>query len=144
MPYRMDSGGLSQWWKKEGLWGLRSKFHSSGCIEGVCRFLRKRNFSCKWNFRLPDLEDVLLDEEVNEKKWFNNFLQLNTSIPKSFTRTDRLRFLKEYTCLRPVIKNERAFIHRLVEKSRERGIVYVSPDGVVQENFFWRDEMVLR
>ena len=101
----------------------------------TCNILVSKNGTA-WNFYLLDLEDVLLDEEVNEKKLFKNFLQLNTSIPKSFTRTDRLRFLKEYTRIHPIIKNEKTFIRRLVEKSMERGIVYVSPEGVVQEKLF--------
>lgn len=101
----------------------------------TCNILVSKN-GAAWNFHLLDLEDVLLDEEVSEKKLFKNFLQLNTSIPKSFTRTDRLRFLKEYTRTHPIIKNERTFIRRLVDKSRERGIVYVSPEGVVQEKLF--------
>jgi tRNA A-37 threonylcarbamoyl transferase component Bud32 len=88
-----------------------------------------------WNFHLLDLEDILLDEKVNEKKLFKNLLQLNTSTPSLMTRTDRLRFFKAYQDRHPIIKNEKGFLFRLIRKSRERGIVYVSPHGVVEETF---------
>jgi serine/threonine protein kinase len=88
-----------------------------------------------WSFYPLDLEDLLLDEKMNEKKLFRSFLQLNTSIPKAISRTDRLRFLKGYTSLNPIINDEKEFVTQLVHKSRERGIVYVSPSGVVEENW---------
>jgi len=86
-----------------------------------------------WDFKLLDLEDVILDTKIDEKKLFKNLLQLNTSIPRTVTRPDRLRFFHEYLRIHPIIKNERSFICRLTKKSRERGVVYVSPQGVVQE-----------
>jgi hypothetical protein len=87
----------------------------------------------EWHFEMLDLEDVLLDEPLNERKVFKNFLQLNTSIPKTITRTDRLRFFREYGRLQPMIKYERQFLHRLLKKSRKRGVVYVTSKGVVEE-----------
>jgi tRNA A-37 threonylcarbamoyl transferase component Bud32 len=86
-----------------------------------------------WNFYLIDLEDILLDEWVDERKLFDNFLQINTSVPRIFSRTDRLRFYREYQQHRPTVKEDRPFLARLMKKSRERGIVYVSPNGVVKE-----------
>jgi len=67
---------------------------------------------------------------------FKNLLQLNTSIPKSLTRTDRWRFFKEYTRLQPIVKDEKIFVDQLIQKSKERGVVYVSSEGVIQEKFF--------
>ncbi len=101
----------------------------------TCNILVSKNGET-WDFYLLDMEDVLLNKEVNEKRLFKNFLQLNTSVPKSFTRTDRWRFFKEYTRIHPIVKNDKTFIRRLVEKSRERGVVYVSPEGVIQEKLF--------
>jgi len=98
----------------------------------TCNILVSENGET-WDFHLLDLEDVRLDEKVDEKRLFKNLLQLNTSISKTITRTDRLRFFKEYTRIYSIVKNEKAFIDRLVEKSRERGVVYVSPEGVVEE-----------
>jgi len=100
----------------------------------ACNILVSENRET-WNFHLLDLEDILLDEKVNEKKLFKNLLQLNTSTPSLMTRTDRLRFFKAYQDQHPIIKNEKGFLFRLIKKSKERGIVYVSPHGVVEETF---------
>ena len=86
-----------------------------------------------WDFRLLDLEDVRLDRRVDEKRLFRNLLQLNTSTPKSMTRTDRIRFFREYLKSNPIVRDQKAFLKRLVKESRRRGMVYVSLDGVVQE-----------
>jgi len=110
-------------------------FHNKGLYHQdmkACNILVSENGE-SWDFYFLDLEDVLLNEKVDEKRLFINFLQLNTSIPKSVTRTDRLRFLKEYLRLQPMVRNEKNFIKRLIKKSRERGFVYVSPYGVVEE-----------
>ncbi len=86
-----------------------------------------------WDFHLLDLEDVRLDEKVDGRKLFKNLLQLNTSTPRVFTRVDRFRFFREYLRFNPIVKDERTFLRRLIEESRKRGLVYVSPDGVVVE-----------
>ena len=87
----------------------------------------------EWIFHFIDLEDILLDEEMDDKKLFKNLLQLNTSTPRVMTRTDRLRFFSEYTRLHPVIKDRRGFLRALAEESKRRGLLYVSPEGVVKE-----------
>jgi hypothetical protein len=86
-----------------------------------------------WNFLLLDLEDVRLNKRVDERRLLKNFLQLNTSTPRIMTRMDRLRFFREYTGLNPMIRNQKGFLHRLIKESRRRGLVYVSPQGVVME-----------
>jgi len=86
-----------------------------------------------WNFHLLDFEDILMDEDVNRKKLFRNFLQLNTSTPRVMTKVDRYRFLREYLRLNPVVKDPKVFLRRLMDESRRRGLVYVSPHGVVTE-----------
>jgi tRNA A-37 threonylcarbamoyl transferase component Bud32 len=98
----------------------------------TCNILVSQNGET-WDFHLLDLEDVRLDEKVDEKGLFKNLLQLNTSIPKAISRTDRLRFFKAYIREQPMIRNEKDFVYRLLEKSRQRGVVYVSPQGVVEE-----------
>ena len=87
----------------------------------------------KWIFYFLDLEDILLDEKMDDKKLFKTLLQLNTSTPRVMTRTDRLRFFSEYTRLHPVIKDRRGFLRALAEESKRRGLFYVSPEGVVKE-----------
>jgi tRNA A-37 threonylcarbamoyl transferase component Bud32 len=86
-----------------------------------------------WHFYLLDLEDVVLDQRVDEMRVFKNLLQLNTSTPLIMNRADRLRFYREYISQNPVIMNGKVFLRRLIEESRRRGLVYVSPQGVVME-----------
>jgi tRNA A-37 threonylcarbamoyl transferase component Bud32 len=114
-----------------------SRFHQTGLYHRdmkTCNLLISE-IGGTWTFHLLDLEDLLLDENVKEKKLFKSFLQLNTSIPKAISRADRLRFLKGYTSVRPIIRDEKVFIRQLIQKSRERGIVYVSPQGVMEEGW---------
>ena len=86
-----------------------------------------------WNFHLLDFEDLLMNEKVNQKKLFRNFLQLNTSTPKVMTKVDRFRFFREYLRLNPIVKDQKVFLRGLMDESRRRGLVYVSPQGVVTE-----------
>lgn len=86
-----------------------------------------------WNFYLLDLEDIRLGKKVVERKLFRNLLQLNTSTPKVISRPDRFRFLRTYLNHNPIIKNRKIFLKGLVEESKERGLVYISPQGVVVE-----------
>jgi len=86
-----------------------------------------------WDFHLLDFEDIRMDEKVNQKKLFRNFLQLNTSTPKMMTKVDRFRFFKEYLRLNPIVKDQKIFLQGLMNESRRRGLVYVSPQGVVTE-----------
>jgi hypothetical protein len=88
-----------------------------------------------WNFHLLDFEDIQTDEKVDRKRLFRNFLQLNTSTPRVMTKVDRFRFFKEYLRLNPIVKDERAFLRGLMVESRRRGLVYVSPNGVVTERW---------
>jgi Lipopolysaccharide kinase (Kdo/WaaP) family len=86
-----------------------------------------------WDFHLLDFEDIRMNEKMNRKKLFRNFLQLNTSTPHVMTKGDRFRFLREYLLFNPIVKDPKGFIRKLVNESRRRGLVYVSPEGVVTE-----------
>jgi tRNA A-37 threonylcarbamoyl transferase component Bud32 len=99
----------------------------------TCNILVSQN-GASWNFHLLDLEDILLDEKVAEKSLFKNFLQLNASTPKIITRTDRLRFFREYLTHRSVALDKERMVRKIVRETRKRGIVYVAPWGVVEEN----------
>jgi tRNA A-37 threonylcarbamoyl transferase component Bud32 len=112
-----------------------SNFHKMGLYHQdmkTCNILISKTEET-WNFRLLDLEDVRLNERVDERRLLKNFLQLNTSTPRIMTRMDRLRFFREYIRLNPMIKNQKGFLRQLIEESRRRGLVYVSPHGVVME-----------
>ena len=99
----------------------------------ACNILISKNQQ-GWGFKLLDLEDVRLNKKVDEKKLFRNLLQLNTSIPHLVTRTDRLRFFRAYLKQHPILRSEKEFLFRLIQKSKERGVAYVSPYGVIKEN----------
>jgi tRNA A-37 threonylcarbamoyl transferase component Bud32 len=86
-----------------------------------------------WEFHLLDFEDIKMDEKVDRKKLFRNFLQLSTSTPSVMTRVDRFRFFREYLRLNPIVKDEKAFLRGLIDESRRRGLVYVSSHGVITE-----------
>jgi serine/threonine protein kinase len=110
-------------------------FHEMGLYHKdmkTCNILVSENED-SWNFRLLDLEDVILNKRVTEKALFRSLLQLNTSTPRIMTRADRLRFFREYHRLNPVVKSQKRLLKRLVEESHKRGLVYVSPQGVIIE-----------
>lgn len=88
-----------------------------------------------WGFLLLDLEDIRFEETVGERRLFRNLLQLNTSTPRAIRLTDRYRFFKEYLKRNPIVENRRLFLKHLHEESRKRGLVYVSPEGVVVETW---------
>jgi tRNA A-37 threonylcarbamoyl transferase component Bud32 len=88
-----------------------------------------------WNFSLIDLEDVIQGAKIGIEKILRNLVQINCSVPRFFTYGDRIRFLKGYLGANPVAMDERAFIKRVLKESRSRGVVYVSPQGVVMEKF---------
>jgi hypothetical protein len=100
----------------------------------TCNILISEN-GTGWTFHLLDHEDISLDEKVGPGKLFKSFLQLNTSTPRSMTKTDRLRFLKEYLLQNPILHHPDVFIQELMMESRRRGIVYVSSQGVKEESF---------
>ena len=86
-----------------------------------------------WEFHLLDFEDIRMNEKMNWKKLFRNFLQLNTSTPKVMTKANRFRFFREYLLLNPIVKDQKGFIRKLMDESRRKGLVYVSPEGVITE-----------
>ncbi len=94
-----------------------------------------REVSNGWEFSLIDLEDVVQGVTIGIEKILKNLIQINCSIPKSFSYGDRVRFMKGYFKANPVAVDDRALIARVLVESRKRGIVYVSPTGVVVEEF---------
>jgi len=74
-----------------------------------------------------------LNGKVSEKELFKNFLQLNTSTPKTVTTTDRFRFFGAYLRLNPIVNDRKSFMKRLIYESKRRELVYVAPWGVVTE-----------
>ena len=87
----------------------------------------------RWEFLFLDLEDLSFDATVSETNLFRNLLQLNSSIPKRVSRTDRLRFFYQYLDDRPLVLDRKDWIRRLIRETQRRGVVYVAPWGVVEE-----------
>jgi len=100
----------------------------------TCNILVSKDLE-RYGFFLLDLEDVRLYEKITEKKLFRSLLQLNTSTPRIMTNRDRFLFLREYLRLNPIIKDQKSFLIRLAQESRRRGLVYVAPEGVVEETW---------
>jgi serine/threonine protein kinase len=94
-----------------------------------------REVSNGWEFSLVDLEDVVQGVTIGIEKILKNLVQINCSIPRSVSYGDRVRFMKGYFKANPVAVDDRALIARILVESRRRGIVYVSPTGVVVEEF---------
>jgi len=88
-----------------------------------------------WSFSLIDLEDVSHGARIGEERILRNLVQINCSIPRFISYSDRVRFLKGYLKINPVVADQKAFIKRVVDESRRQGILYVSPGGVVEEEF---------
>jgi serine/threonine protein kinase len=125
---RLFTKGFAQW---------LSRLHRRGVFHKdmkTCNILISENGG-GWKFHLLDQEDISLDQEVGPGKLFKSFLQLNTSTPRTVTRTDRLRFLKEYLRENPILNHPDEFVQKLMKESRRRGIVYVSSQGVIEESF---------
>ena len=79
-----------------------------------------------------------MDKQVNRKKLFRNFLQLNTSTPKVMTKVDRFRFFKEYLRLNPIVQDQKSFLQLADGKPSARfGIQFLlrsrdGGDGITQ------------
>lgn len=78
-----------------------------------------------WDFILVDMEDLIVDKKVTKRKIFKNLIQLNTSIHEIITNRDRLRFFKEYFELRPILKNEKAFLKKVIIRSKQRKFTFL-------------------
>jgi tRNA A-37 threonylcarbamoyl transferase component Bud32 len=98
----------------------------------TCNILVRQNGNA-WEFYLLDLEDIRFGINVNEKKLIKNLIQLNNSTPYIITKTNRLRFFKEYLRLRPLVSEKKLFIRELIKQSQKRDIVYVSSNGLIIE-----------
>jgi tRNA A-37 threonylcarbamoyl transferase component Bud32 len=86
-----------------------------------------------WDFSFIDLDAVHLGTEVNSRRALKNLVQINCSIPGFLGYADRIRFLKWYLEIHPIAMHKRDLIKAILEESRKRGVVYVSPEGDVTE-----------
>jgi tRNA A-37 threonylcarbamoyl transferase component Bud32 len=91
-----------------------------------------------WDFSFIDLDAVHLGTEVSSRRALKNLVQINCSIPGCLGYADRIRFLKWYLEIHPIPMPKRDLIKAILEESRERGVLYVSPQGDVTEEVFAR------
>jgi len=91
-----------------------------------------------WDFSFIDLDAVHLGTEVSYRRALKNLVQINCSIPGFLGYGDRVRFLNWYLEIHPIPVAKRDLIKAVLEESRKRGVVYVSPEGDVREEVLSR------
>jgi serine/threonine protein kinase len=128
-------GVLRRFIEQFGLW--IGNLHRAGIYHRdlkTCNILVRENRD-GWDFSLIDLEDVILGRRVGVEEILRSVVQINCSVPKFFSYGDRMRFLSGYLRAHPALMDKRVFVGQVLEESRKRGIVYVSPEGDVMEEF---------
>jgi hypothetical protein len=98
----------------------------------TCNILTRES-AVDWDFSLIDLDAVRLGTVVNVRRALKNLVQINCSIPGFLGYGDRIRFLKWYLEIHPILMRKRDLIKAVLEESRKRGVLYVSPEGDVAE-----------
>jgi len=111
------------------------RLHRSEIFHGdlkTCNILTRER-SGHWDFSFIDLDTVHLGTRVGSRRALKNLVQINCSTPGFLGYSDRVRFLKWYLQTYPIPLHERDLINTILEESRKRGVVYVSPEGDVTE-----------
>jgi len=98
----------------------------------TCNILTRER-SGHWDFSFIDLDAVRLGMKVDSRRVLKNLVQINCSIPGFLGYGDRVRFLKWYLQTHPIPLQKRDLINTILEESRKRSVVYVSPEGDVTE-----------
>ena len=116
------------------------RLHQSEIFHGdlkACNILARERTGA-WDFSFIDLDAVRLATEVNSRKALKNLVQINCSIPGFLSYADRMRFLKWYLEMHPIPMRKRDLIKAVLEESRKRGVLHVSPEGDVTEGVLAR------
>jgi tRNA A-37 threonylcarbamoyl transferase component Bud32 len=111
------------------------RLHRSEIFHGdlkTCNILTRER-SGQWDFSFIDLDAVSLGTKVDARRALKNLVQINCSIPGFLSYGDRVRFLKWYLQRYQIPLPKRDLINAILEESRKRGVVYVSPEGDVTE-----------
>ncbi len=103
----------------------------------TCNILA-REHAGGWDFSFIDLDAVYLGMEVNSRRALKNLIQINCSTPGFFGYAERIRFLEWYLEIYSIPVEKRDLIKVILEESRKRGVVYVSPEGDVTEEVLGR------
>ena len=73
-----------------------------------------------WDFFYIDLDRVGINKKITVRKEIKSLSQLNASIPKCITYTDRLRFYKTYTGQMNITEKDKRIIKTIVRLSIKR------------------------
>jgi len=89
-------------------------------------------------FRLVDHDGASFPRTLSFKQKVRNLAQLNNSVPRALTRTDRLRFCIAYASSFANRPDPRRLFRAVWRRARDRGLVWLSPNG---EDVFasWKD-----
>jgi len=116
------------------------RLHASDIFHGdlkTCNILARERRG-GWDFSFIDLDAVHLGTEVSYRRALKNLVQINCSIPGFLGYGDRVRFLNWYLEIHPIPVAKRDLIKAVLEESRKRGVVYISPEGDVREEVLSR------
>ena len=90
----------------------------------------------RWDFGLVDLDDIQLDKKISERRLIVELMQLHTSTPLFIDMNNRRAFLVEF--LKRIGTYEvRNIVAKVLDASRGRQLIYVSPQGDVVTTVDW-------
>jgi tRNA A-37 threonylcarbamoyl transferase component Bud32 len=78
-----------------------------------------------WQFYLIDYDRVVFDREISLRRRAKNLAQLHTSIPWCITRSDRMRFYREYS--KGLGLDKKPFLRKVLQFSANRIPVLMEP-----------------
>jgi hypothetical protein len=78
-----------------------------------------------WQFYFIDYDRVIFDSEISFRRKAKNLAQLHTSIPWCITRTDRMRFYREYS--KGLGLDKKPFLLAVLQFSAKRIPVLMEP-----------------
>jgi tRNA A-37 threonylcarbamoyl transferase component Bud32 len=78
-----------------------------------------------WQFYLIDYDRVIFDREISLRRRAKNLAQLHTSIPWCISRSDRMRFYREYS--RGLGLDKKDFLRTVLQFSARRIPVFMEP-----------------
>lgn len=101
----------------------------------TCNVLVNEKDKGHFDFTFLDYDNVIFGEDINLQQIVKNLTQINLSTPRSFTYTDRFRFLKEYLEHCNLTDEKRAIAGGIINRSKTEKILYVSFKGDVTEDW---------
>ncbi|MFN3466367.1 MAG: lipopolysaccharide kinase InaA family protein [Candidatus Brocadiales bacterium] len=103
-------------------------FHDKRIYHGdlkACNILVEEQAKGTWQFYLIDYDRVIFDSEISLRRRAKNLAQLHTSIPWCISRSDRMRFYREYS--KGLELNKKTFLRTVLQFSAGRIPVLMEP-----------------